>query len=452
MLSLPSPVRADAVDDYVLTEMQKQHIPGLSLAVMKDGKIVKTKGYGLANVELKVPATTETVYEIGSVTKQFTAAAILMLVEGGKVGLDDKIGTYVPNLPETWQPITIRHLLTHTSGLKNMTSIEDFPKRMVVPVTPTEAIKLMVGYPLEFAPGEKWAYSNTGYFLLGMVIEKASGKSYGAFMKERIFTPLQMTATCVNDENDIIPNRASGYSWAEGSLHNAAAISMTWPYAAGAIASTVTDLAKWDAALYGDTLLKKTSRDAMWTPAKLNGGAMSGYGFGWGVSQVSGHRNVSHGGGIPGFVSYVSRFPDDGWTVAVLTNQDSGANPSAIGRGVIGRYFAAVAPPTYAPIPDKDPQKTALVKKIYEGAAKGEVDSSLFTPRMASVVAAQLKQGLTDKLHSLGVLQSITLVEQKTDGPDQSFRYRLTYKEGSMLTLCSFDKEGKIAGMALSAE
>jgi CubicO group peptidase (beta-lactamase class C family) len=448
----PAMARADAVDDYIQAEMKKRHIPGLSLAVVKDGKIVKAKGYGLANMELQVPATADTVYQIGSVTKQFTATAIQMLIDEGKVALDDKISKYVDGTPDTWKDVTVRHLLTHTSGIKSYTGLPDFQKITVLPTTKEDLVKLMAGHPLEFAPGEKWAYNNTGYFLLGMVIEKASGKSYGDFLQERIFTPLAMTATRVNDEKAIIPNRASGYHWDKGTLRNADAISMTWPYAAGVIVSTVTDLAKWDAALYTDKLLKKSSRDAMWTPVKLNDGKTSDYGFGWSVGKVREHRNISHGGGIPGFSTFLSRFPDDGWTVIVLTNQDNGANPGGIAQGVAGRYVAALAPVVVPPIEDKEPQVTALVKSVYEQAAQGKLDAARFTPELAQIGETQLKQGLKEFLQNLGPLQSIALVERKDEGENRLYRYRLAYKDTSLLTLCTLNKEGKIAGLSVQPE
>ena len=450
--SLAPAARADAVDDYIQAEMKKQNIPGLSLAVVKDGKVVKAQGYGLANVELRVPATADTVYEIGSVTKQFTAAAILMLVEQGKVGLDDTVGKYVEGTPDAWKAVTVRHLLTHTSGIKSYTGLPDFRKMTVLPTTKEELVRLMAGHPLEFAPGAKWAYNNTGYFLLGLVIEKAGAKPYADFLREHIFTPLGMTSTRVNDESAVIANRASGYSRDKGALRNADAISMTWPYAAGAIVSTVTDLAKWDAALNTERLLKKGSRDAMWTRVKLNDGKESDYGFGWSVGQVRGRRNLSHGGGIPGFSAFLSRFPEDGWTVVVLTNQDNGANPGAIARGVAGRYVAALAPVAAAPIEDKEPQVTALVKSVYEQAARGKVDAARFTPELAQIGETQLKQGLKEFLQNLGPLQSIALVERRDEGDNRLYRYRLAYKDAALLTLCTLNKEGKIAGLSVQPE
>jgi CubicO group peptidase (beta-lactamase class C family) len=310
----------------------------------------------------------------------------------------------------------------------------------------------MAPFPLEFAPGENWSYSNTGYFLLGRVVEKASGTSYAKFLRERVFAPLQMTATSVNDEKAVLPNRASGYSRDGETLRNAAEISMTWPGAAGALVSTVNDLAKWDAALYGDRLLSRASRDAMWTPVKISDDKRAEYGFGWSVSTINGHRNLSHGGGIPGFLSFISRFPDDGWSVVVLTNQDRGGNPGTIAREVIGRYLTALAPPAYKPIDDKEPEVTALVKGVYEQAAQGKLDAALFTPELARVASAQLTQGLAEVLRKNGPLKSVTLLERTDQGPNRVYRYRLGYQNASLLTLCVLDKEGKISGLTVTPE
>ena len=441
---------ADKVDAYIRQQMKKQHIPGLSLAVVRNGKIVKAMGYGLADVELNVSATPETLYEIGSITKQFTATAVMMQVEDGKIGIDDKISEYLSGLPDSWKDVTVRHLLTHTSGIKNFTAVPGFDKITLAPATHDEVIKTVAAYPLEFKSGDKWSYSNTGYYLLGMILEKASGKSYSDLLNDRIFKPLRMSATRINDLHAILRHRAGGYEWQEGALRRADFISMTWPYAAGALVSSVKDLAKWDAALYSDRLVKMTSLQQMWTPVKLNNGSTSPYGFGWSVDKVKGHTYVSHGGGIPGFTSYIARYPDDRLTVIVLCNQmvDTGK----IAGFVAGLYLPVVAPPTYESIGDKEPGVTAQIKRIVEQAADGIVDSALFVPDLASTMTADLKRGESDSLHRFGVLQSILLVERRNEGDNRIYRYRLVYKETTLMTVCTFNKDNKIAGMTLKPE
>ena len=258
----------DAVDRFVAEQMESQHIPGLSLAVVRGGAVVRAQGYGLASLELNVPVTPQTVFQIGSITKQFTATAVMMLVEEGKVSLGESVTHALDGLPDTWEGVTVRHLLDHTSGIKSFTGIPDVMARLTfLPASRDEVLGLVAGEPLEFAPGEQYAYNNTGYYLLGHVIEKASGQPYGDFLRERIFAPLGMNATRLNDMDDILPHRACGYVWGEDRLWNARHISMTWPFSAGALVSTTLDLARWDAALGGGSLLPKAMWERMWTPA-----------------------------------------------------------------------------------------------------------------------------------------------------------------------------------------
>jgi CubicO group peptidase (beta-lactamase class C family) len=269
-------------------------------------------------------------FQLASVTKQFTAAAILMLAEDGKLNLSDPIAKILPDTPPAWKDVTVENLLNHTSGIKSYTSLPSFQMTLRKDYTKKELIDLVRNLPLEFKPGEKFAYNNTGYFLLGMIIEKASGKSYGDFLAERIFKPLGMTSTRVNDLAAIIPNRATGYSraaWFIG-LRNGEYVSPTQPFAAGALISSVNDMIKWDAALNTDRLLKQSVRDRMWTKAKLNNGKSTTYGFGWALGERDGRRVVLHGGGINGFSTSIIRHLDDHLTVVVLTNFEGGAAES----------------------------------------------------------------------------------------------------------------------------
>ena len=252
------PARADKVDDYVEKQRQQLHLPGVSLAVVRDGQLIKSRGYGLANLELNVRATEDTVYEIGSNTKQFTAAAVMMLVEEGKINLDDQLTKYFPEAPKSWSGITVRHLLSHTSGIQNHVAVPDwlnvFKTSITSETTPArdELLKMFFKLPLEFQPGETWSYDNTGYYLLGIIIEKASGKSYWEFLAERIFHPLGMTATRNTEPQPIVPNRASGYEWVNDHFENRPILAPFIAFSAGSILSTVKDMAKWDAALYGE--------------------------------------------------------------------------------------------------------------------------------------------------------------------------------------------------------
>ena len=327
-----------AIDQYVAEQMAEQHLPGLSLAVVRDGEVILRRGYGLASLEMNVPVTPETVFQIGSLTKQFTAVAVLMLAERGKIGLDESVSRYVPGLPAAWGGVSVRHLLNHTSGIKSFTGLPDFIDRLApLPTTREGIVSLIADEPLEFSPGESYAYNNTGYYLLGHVIEQTSGRSYAAFLQERIFNPLAMTDTRVNVVEDIIPNRACGYGWAEDRWCNAPHVSMDWVYSAGALIATAPDLAKWDMALGREDLLPHSAWENAWTPTRLNDGTAAEYGFGWIVSERNGHRSLSHGGGIPGFASFMERFPDDDLSVVVLTNLLP-SSTAEIARAVAGHY------------------------------------------------------------------------------------------------------------------
>src|SRR5882724_5732869 len=213
VLVAPSWGHADRVDDFVREQVQTWHIPGVSIGVVSDGKVLLAKGYGFANIELGASATADTVYEILSITKQFTAAAIIVLVEEGKIGLDDTVAKYLPDSPASWKDLTVSHLLTHTSGIMDFTDIPPFFEQLRLDVTPAELLKAVKERPLQFAPGTQWRYSNSNYYLLGQIIEKVSAKKYEEFLHEHIFQPLEMKATKMTDYRDIIPNRAAGYNW-----------------------------------------------------------------------------------------------------------------------------------------------------------------------------------------------------------------------------------------------
>ncbi|MGI8467729.1 MAG: serine hydrolase [Pyrinomonadaceae bacterium] len=285
-----------------------------TVLVARDGKPIVSKGYGMANIELGVPNAPQTVFRLGSVTKQFTAMAIMMLAEHGKLNVNDPICKYLADCPAAWQPITVKNLLTHTSGITNYTSFPDFAKTTIMPITPAEMVKILEEKPLEFTPGEKFAYSNSGYFVLGAIIEKVSGKTYADFLQENIFTPLGMKNTGYDNPLQIIKNRAAGYQRVGGEIINASYMDMTVPYAAGSLYSTTGDLLVWDQALYTEKLVSKKSLDEIFTPFK------SGYGYGWGIGKKFDRREISHGGGIYGFATEISRFPDDKVTVVVLSN------------------------------------------------------------------------------------------------------------------------------------
>ncbi len=333
----------DEVAKFVQAEMHRQHIPGLTLLVSQNGKPIRTEGYGLSNVELNVPAKPETIFQSGSVGKQFTATAVMMLVEAGKVGLEDPLTKYFPDAPATWSQVTVRELLSHTAGFTDYP--EDFDLRK--DYSEDEFLKIIEGIPLAYPPGSSWSYSNLGYVTLGILIHKVTGQFYGDYLQEKIFRPLGMATARIINEADIIPNRSAGYRLVNGKLKNQEWVSpLTNTTADGSLYFSILDLAKWDAALYTEKLLKKSTLEQMWTVTPLlDGKPNSGhYGYGWFIEVNDGHRVIEHEGEWQGFETQISRYVDDKLTVVVLTNLAS-AEPDRIAHGVAGIYFRKAVKP-----------------------------------------------------------------------------------------------------------
>lgn len=349
MLVVPGFAYADKVDSLIKQEMQKHQIAGLALNISRDGHPIKTKAYGIANLEWDVPVTKDTVFEIGSITKQFTAACILLLAEEGKLSVDDKVNTHLKVAPTNWSNITIRHLLTHTSGLPNYTLLDGFEWRQHL--TQEQFIQKLSAHPVNFQPGDSWTYCNSGYNLLGYIIENVSGERYWDFLHERILGPLQMTAT--RDRSPAItPHRAAGYEMKNHQPMNRD-YDLTDIFSAGAIVSTISDMAKWDAALNDDALLKQSSRELWWTPTKLNSGKVQNYGFGWFLGDYKGHKNIGHGGATAGFSASIQRFPDDHLSIIVLCNADELNVGTLLAKEVADVYLKNTHPPN-----DETPKRT----------------------------------------------------------------------------------------------
>jgi uncharacterized protein (TIGR03435 family) len=362
------PEQLGAIDRYITEEMGRERIPGLSVGIYSRGQILLAKGYGLANVELNVAVKPETIFQSGSVGKQFVSAAVMMLVEEGKAGLDDSIVKYFPSAPPAWKPILIKNLLSHTSGLAEYETPErrgpKGPFYLRLDFTEDELVDKIEALPIESKPGEKWNYRNTNYVLLGVMIHKVTGKFYADFLQERIFKPWYMTSTRLISTADIIPNRSSGYELERGKLRNPEWVSPTFNSTAdGALYFNVLDLAKWDEALYGTSLLKQSSLDRLWTVFPLNDGTPNpaGYGFAWSINPVNGHKAIEHGGAWQGFTCDISRFVDDSLTVVVLTNL-AGARPGPIAHMVAGLVNPALMPP--AP---KERKEITVDAKLFDG-------------------------------------------------------------------------------------
>jgi len=319
----PGPSLAERIDAS-LAPLYRSDTPGAAVIVVKDGKTVFRKAYGLADVAKKQALTPDTALRIGSITKQFTATAILMLMEEGKLRLDDDITRHLPGYPTHGKRITIEHLLTHTSGIPSYTGKPSYMADMAKDMTVAEMIDTFKNDPLEFAPGAVWRYDNSGYFLLGAIIEKVSGQTYAAFLQQRIFTPLGMTHTAYEGHERRAFPHAQGYSPDATGWRPSPRLSMTQPYAAGALVSSVDDLARWDAAVSSGKLLTPANWQRAFTPYTLDDGTRTGYGYGWEITTLRGVPQVSHGGAITGFRSYALRLPEQHIYVAVLNNADAG--------------------------------------------------------------------------------------------------------------------------------
>lgn len=343
LVAAPARAQAGDVDALVREHMAGHQVPGVAVAVVRDGKVVHAKGYGLANVEWNAPVTPETVFQSGSVGKQFTAALVMILAEEGKLGLDDPVSKHLPEAPPAWKDITVRHLLTHTSGISGAAYDKVIDLRR--DYTEAELVAEIARLPLDFPPGGQWRYSNPGYVILGVLIGRVGGKFYGDLLREKVFAPLGMTTARVISEADIVGNRADGYRLADGELKNqpwvAPALNTT---ADGSLYLTLLDLAKWDAALYGERILSRAALAQMWSPARLSSGALTDYGFGWFLGARGGVGFMRHGGAWQGFSSDIVRYPDRKLTVIVLANLARGA-PGVLGDRIVGVYEPDLAPP-----------------------------------------------------------------------------------------------------------
>jgi D-alanyl-D-alanine carboxypeptidase len=374
--SQPSVDRAAAIDALMTREMRDLRIPGAAIAVVENGAPVFQRAYGVSNLETGTPMTTDAVFELASVTKQFTAAAVMMLVGEGKVRLDDRVTAYVNHTPPAWERITIRHLLTHTSGLASLA----VPAPLLDIKTP-QVFEFLTRQPLQFPTGQVGWYSDAGYFLLGMVIEKASGQTYREFLTRRVFEPLHMDRASITDRRRVLKGRVTTYALRNGEYQN---WRRDWDYELPAffgIWSTLSDLAAWDAGLRQATLLAPPALAQIWTPGTLDNGQRARvldhfYGFGWELANLRGHRTVGHEGASG---SYILRFVDEPLTIIVLTNLDAqsgGGHPRLLAHSIAGTVRPLYQPPhMLAPQADPDPQATARIQSLLADIGAGRVPS-----------------------------------------------------------------------------
>ena len=354
--------------DKMLSEQFKTNETGVTALVARNGQVIYKKAFGMANLELNVSMQAEHVFRIGSITKQFTAVAILQLMEQGKLNLQDEITRFIPDYPTHGYKITVEHLLTHTSGIQSYTGMKDYMERMTLDLEPAQIIDHFKNQPMKFAPGTKWSYSNSGYFLLGYIIEKVTGKTYAEYLEENIFKPVGMTNSFYGSETKLIKNRVGTYSKSDHGFENARPLSMTQPYSAGSIQSTVADLFKWNQALHAYKLVKKENLDKAFTRYKLTDGTETDYGYGWSFGNVQESPTIEHGGGINGTLTMAIYLPEENVFVAVFSNCDCNRpEETAVKMAglVIGKPYA------YTEIPVENAVLQACTG-VYENA-KGEL-------------------------------------------------------------------------------
>ena len=399
--AFPARAALDSVDRYVRAELVRQRIPGLSLLVLKGDSVLLGRGYGLADLEHRVPATDSTVYQSASVGKQFTAALVVLLAREGRLGLDEPIRRYLPEAPPAWQPITVRHLLTHTSGIPDYTEgAVDYRRDY----TEDELLAAAVRQPLEFRPGETWRYSNTGYALLGFIVRRATGRFYGDLLRERIFGPLGMRSARVISESAIVPNRASGYELVDGEIRNQAWVAPTLNTTAdGSLYLSVRDLARWAVSLNHARVPDSAGLAASWTPVRLGSGATYSYGLGWTLDQQRGRPRIGHTGSWQGFKTSIQRYPESDLTIIALANLDA-ALPAPITFTVAGILDPSLRPPHLLPT-----SRTGPPQPISSLLAAVVADSALarITPGLAGFITEGTRKEWRDGLAGVRRWESV---------------------------------------------
>jgi D-alanyl-D-alanine carboxypeptidase len=403
-----SPELRGKIDKLAADVLARSGVPSASIAVVKDGKIVYLNAYGSARLEPKTPATPAMRYSIGSISKQFTAAAMLLLQEQGKLSLDDKVGKYIPDLTRA-NEVTIRQLLSHTSGYQDYWPQDYVMPMMLQPVTAAKILDMWARKPLDFEPGTKWQYSNTNYVIAGVIIEKVSGKPLLQFLKEKVFSPLGMASVANIDEKKLGDTDPTGYMrYALGPLRLAPKEGPGWLFAAGELAMTAEDLAKWNISIMDQKLLRPASYRELEREAQLNNGMGTRYGLGVSLATEAGHRAVSHGGEVSGFVSQSIVFPDERVSVVALTNQDASSAAGDIAHGLVPLLFEQNDPAT--------PGKLEQAKKIFDGLQHGTIDRSLFTDNANAYFSEQALQDFASGLAPLGTPKQFTQVQQGLRG------------------------------------
>lgn len=433
------------VEAFVKAEMARQKIPGMAVAVVHKGRPVLAEGYGLANVEHGVAVTPDTIFQSGSVGKQFTAAAVMLLVEDGKIALDDPLTRFFPDAPEHFKRITVRHLLTHTSGLPDYTQGTIDYRR---DYTEDELRQFAYGLKPEFEPGARWNYSNTGYVLLGAVIGKVSGQFYGDLLRERVFRPAGMKTARVITEADIVPHRSDGYRLVDGELkHHEWVAPKLNTTADGSLYLSLRDLIAWDAAVRAKRILSPASWTQVFQPVTLNSGRTYTYGFGWDVAPFAGRPAQRHGGSWQGFRTHIARYLDEDLTVIVLTNLAQ-ANPEVLSTGITSAFEPLLTTPDLAPIEGLDQELDARVRRLLAAAAAGTLAPEEFAYVRAGFFP-NATRAFQDTLKDAGALKTLTLLEARQLGDDRVYTLEAVFPSRTVRVHMAVAPDGKLASFSL---
>lgn len=442
---IPQGLRADPIDDYVDAEIQRQNVPGLALAVIRNGQVVRANGYGLANLEHHVPVRPDTLFKTGAVGMQFTAVAVMQLVDDGKISLDDSIRKYLPDAPPSWAPITVRHLLNHTSGLP-ATPNGNFRTEY----TDGELLGIIYKLDLNYSAGSRWRFSYCDYIILGFLIKNVTGEYYADFLTKRFFRPLDMRTAQPIDDLAIIPNRAAGYEMREGKPRNAPWISATANSTAdGSLYLSALDYAAWGAALLGRNAVKPESWTEIAKPARLTSGRTYPHGFGWFQGRSAGQEVWRHAGSWQGFQAYIIHYLGDELTLVAVTNGENG-DPAKIVGDVATMLDSKYAQPVGSPIKDREPQVTEAVKSLLQRIAQDTVspeDFAYFAKRDFSSMMARYRKQLT----SLGTLHEVALFARQNLGDDRVYQYRSRYDHGIVEVRVGYAPNGKIGNFEITS-
>ena len=438
------------VDRVVNAEMARTKTPGVAIAIIQKGRVVVAKGYGYANVEHNVPTTVETIFQSGSLGKQFTAAGVMLLVEQGKIGLDDPLTKYFPDAPATWRGITVRNLLTHTSGIPDYEGATD--TSVVIDLrrdyTEDDLQRFAYKLKLEFPAGSRWHYSNTGYVLLGIIVHKASGQFYGDFLRERVFAPLGMTTTRIISEEDIVPHRAAGYRLSAGVLKNQEWVAPKLNTTAdGSLYLSINDLIAWEKGLRSGAILTAASWKMVNDPVTLTSGNRYPYGFGWFVDTVAGQQRLSHSGSWQGFTSFIARYRGDDLTIIVLTNSAAGS-PTRIAEGSAGTYLPALMPRALTPIADREPEVRARLDSLLVQARDGRLSPT----ELAYVGAAYFPDAprvFQGRLKDFGIVEHVVLVDHKRLGDDHIYTYELSNASRVLVVTMGIAPDNRISAFSV---